>query len=126
MSQHRSRLRLDDLLDAQIWHTMLSLGWIEPLDEASLQAIEVEVERALASGHLHLPKTLESPDAIFAKLNERQDRAISLDSAIQEQMARAAREGGVIPPDVEEKMRRDRQAAETRHQKGKDYEDLFS
>lgn len=126
MSQHRSRLRLDDLLDAQIWHAMLSLGWIQPLDEASLQAIEAEVERALASGDLHLPKTLESPDAIFAKLNERQDRAISLDSAIQEQMARAAREGGVIPPDVEEKMRRDRKEAETRHQKGKGYEDLFS
>lgn len=125
MSHNRSRSQLDESLDAQIWQAMLSLGWIEPLDDASLKQIEAEFEQALASGELSLPKTLESPDAIFAKLQARKDAATSLDTAIQEQMARAAREGGTIPPDIEEKMRRDRKEAEAKHQKSKGYEDLF-
>ncbi len=120
-------LQLDapDNLDALIYRAMIEMKWIEPIDENTLQKDEQDFQAALQSGQIRLPKRLESPDEILAKFRARKTSTSPSDQTIGEQMARAAREGGTIPPDVEEQMRRDRKEAEAKLQKQQGYDHLF-
>ncbi len=114
-----------DNLDALIYRAMIEMKWIEPIDENTLQKDEQDFQAALQSGQICLPKRLESPDEILAKFRARKTSTSPSDQTIGEQMARAAREGGTIPPDVEEQMQRDRKEAEAKLQKQQGYDHLF-
>jgi hypothetical protein len=114
-----------DNFDRLIYRAMADMKWITPIDDDTLEKDEQAFQAALQSGKIHLPKTLESPDAILAKFHAKKSPTPSPEQTIGEQMARAAREGGAIPPDVEEQMRRDRKNAEAKLQKPQGYDRLF-
>lgn len=125
MKKLSSQSLLDDL-DAQLYRAMVELQWIRPLSDETIEQDECEFEAAQQAGTIRLPKVLESPDVILARLQMHRTAPVSVRTEIQEQMARAAREGGAIPPEVEELMRRDRTKAEATLQKVKgDYEDFI-
>ncbi|MCS7013614.1 MAG: hypothetical protein RML35_07185 [Chloroherpetonaceae bacterium] len=127
MNKHSSQSNMPDDLDALIYRTMVEMQWIEPISDETLKQDEQDFRAARKANEIHLPQVLESPDVILAKLQKRHQAAgRSIGAEIQEQMARAAREGGAVPPEVEEQMRRDRAAAEAKLQMRKGYEDLFS
>jgi hypothetical protein len=115
---------VDKSIDDQLRDAMRSLLWIAPIDDATLSGDEAEYEQAKST--LDLPEKLQSADAIFAKLQQRTDAATPVSTDIGKQMARAAREGGKLTTDVEERMKRDREEAEHKHNKSKGYEDLFN
>jgi len=125
MNKLQFQLDAPDNLDALIYRAMIEMRWIEPIDENTLQKDEQDFQAALQSGQIRLPKRLESPDEILAKFHARKTSTPPSDQTIGEQMARAAREGGTIPPDVEEQMRRDRKEAEAKLQKPQGYDHLF-
>jgi hypothetical protein len=101
-----------DLLDG-INEAMTSLGWTVPQCEDDVRRAEERLDEAPAP----LPASLEDPNVVFNRPDD-QTRAepdvvlFPSDPLIEENLARAAREGGPIPPEIEERMRRDREAAE--------------
>ncbi|KER10594.1 MAG: hypothetical protein HY22_03615 [[Candidatus Thermochlorobacteriaceae] bacterium GBChlB] len=111
-------------IDEKLQQTMQSLHWIAKLDDETLAADEAAFNQAKAT--IALPESLKSADAIFSKVKERRDAALPIHDEIGKQMARAARDGGKLTSDVEERMKRDRQDAEHKHNKSKGYEDLFN
>jgi hypothetical protein len=89
------------------------MGWVVPQDEAAVQAVEGK----LAAEAITLPEAMRDADSVFrgppqAAGVEPRPIAFSGDVDIEAGLARAAREGGTITPEVAELMRRDRQAAE--------------
>jgi hypothetical protein len=104
----------ENLLAADVCEAMGDLGWRIPQDEAAVAKAEAWV----AQEALPLPDGLREPGRVFSRLPEEPPlagaaiAALRGDEAIGETLARAAREGGELPSDVEETMRRDREAAE--------------
>jgi hypothetical protein len=103
-------------------------------DEEQIQ-FEQDLCRALRLGGLLLPETeeevraaeaenlsealpleLRDPHTVLKRVRGRRHKVVSIGETasheIEENLARAAREGGKIPPDVERVMQRDREAAE--------------
>jgi hypothetical protein len=93
-----------------IYDAMQSLGWLVPLTPEEV----ARAEMALALDPVELPESLRDPAAI---LDEQSKERTSFpcpagESAAAEQLARVAREGGAIPPEVEARIRKDRERAE--------------
>ena len=103
----------DEALLSETRHAMQSLGWLLPDGE---QAVAL-AEAALAGRAVPLPPGLmRPPDPSGESLTEvglavRPLRGPMADD-IGANLARAAREGGAIGPEIEEQMRQDRLAAE--------------
>jgi len=100
-------------LEQEVHQALRAMGWVVPQDGAAVQAVESK----LAAEAITLPEALRDADAALRGLSQAvgvEPRPIAFggDSDIEAGLARAAREGGTIPPKVEELMRRDRQAAE--------------
>jgi hypothetical protein len=98
----------DDVYDA-----LHSLGWIVPQTEADVLRAETE----LAEAPPDLPVELQDAQAVLEGSRPRggaapRPLAFPPNADVDSTLARAAREGGRICPEVEEAMRRDRQAAE--------------
>jgi hypothetical protein len=72
------------------------------------------VEKQLGDVPEPVPRSLLTPPDLSASPALRRLRLVSspLDAETQKNLARAAREGKAIPPEIEERMRRDREAAE--------------
>ncbi len=111
-------------IDEKLQQAMQSLHWIAKLNDETLAADEAAFEQVKAT--IELPESLKSADAIFSKVKQRSDAALPVHDEIGKQMARAARDGGKLTREVEERMKRDRQDAEHKHNKSKGYEDLFN
>lgn len=84
----------------------------ETEDEVRLFEESVDID------HVTLPDGLSDPFAVLARDDADQEAKlipfpkVSPNKDVGEQLARAARDGKPIPPEVEERMRQDREAAE--------------
>ena len=100
-------------LELQVYEAFLARGWIIPQTEADVSRAEAEMSAGECE---ELPSKLHDPYAVLKRSSERQAKVMSLqqadDDEMPEQMARAARFGKDIPPEIEERMRQDREAAE--------------
>jgi hypothetical protein len=97
-------------LEADVAAALAALRWRVPTCEAEVAAAERAATRPLT-----LPARLGDPQAVLAAGELRPDSVNLLppiSGEIDATLRRAAREGGTIPPETEQKMRRDRQAAE--------------
>jgi hypothetical protein len=113
----------DEALAAEIHQAIRSLGWAVPQCEADVLQAEAE----LAASPVGLPEELRDPKAVFDRAGKgAKAPPVSLqfpgDVAIDATLARAAREAGRITPEIEEAMRRDREAAERDLEDGKEGE----
>ncbi len=103
----------DDVYDA-----LHSLGWIVPQTAADVLRAEAE----LAEAPPDLPAELQDAQAVLEGARPRGGAARPLafppNADVDNTLARAAREGGQISPEVEEAMRRDRQAAKREAEDG--------
>ena len=100
----------DRALECDVHEALKAMGWLMPESEAEVQPAEAEVPERAAP----LPAALLDPDKVFTGRSGAAAplQALPLDTVADEHLARAARAGGPIPPEIEERMRRDRQAAE--------------
>jgi hypothetical protein len=103
----------EEELERLAYDTMQSLGWLIPQTPADV----ARAEEALAEEPVELPESLRDPYAVLdAPPKERTGSPCPLaEGDAAELLARVAREGGTIPPEVEERMRRDREQAERKH-----------
>jgi hypothetical protein len=98
-------------LEQLVHEALLRNGWVIP------QTVEevLKVQDDFPDENEQLPDALKDPYTVLNRSTERAKRvsALSLpDQESQEVMGRAARLGGEISSEVEERMKRDRQAAE--------------
>jgi hypothetical protein len=103
---------LEDL-ERQVYEAFLRRGWIIPQTEADVSRAEAETKGECGE----LPAELKNPQAVLRRAVKTREQVVPLQLAEDAedtplQMARAARAGKDIPPEVEERMRRDREASE--------------
>jgi len=87
---------------------------------ARLPRTEREVaaaEAALVEGDVRLPAALADANVVFERSGETDGseptaRPLPTAKDVEVELARAAREGGVVTPEIEKRMRTDREAAE--------------
>ena len=87
------------------------LGWLMPRDPDAVRRAEAE----LGPGPMHLPESLADAADVFdspSGLDCGASTPFPRDADVDATLARAAREGGAIAPEIEQRMRRDRAAAE--------------
>lgn len=108
-------------LEAVVRDALVSLGWLPPTSQAEVAGAE-----QTTGGGASLPEALREAEAIFARGDRPAAASVRLDlpaeSDIDATLRRAARDGGTIPPEIEEKMRRDRQEAERQMEHGENGE----
>ena len=100
-------------LEADVHDALRAMGCVVPQSEGDV----LRAEQELVAAEAGLPGALQDPAAVLygrAPQAERSARVIRFppDPDIGATLARAAREGAAIPPEIEEAMRRDREAAE--------------
>jgi len=99
-------------LDREVLQAMRAEGWLVP--EAVQEVLEAE--RTLADAGISRNSSVERPRDLLRTANKvrsiRPSHPVTSSSGISDNLARAAREGGEISSEVEERMRRDRDAAE--------------
>jgi|SRR5579864_218793 len=93
-----------------VYRAMQSLGWLFPTTPEEVAQAEAD----LAEYAVPLPERLREPGELFEKhFVRREIPALSSEqSAAAQNLACAAREGGVIPADVRAQMTKDRGCAE--------------
>ena len=120
--KHQKHDGVNDALEQDVHGAMKSLHWAVPECEADVRLAEVE----LSASAISLPEALSDAPAVLDGKAAPQGTpprgacgvanvksfAFFSDPTSEENLARAAREGGKIPPEIEERMRRDRQSAE--------------
>src|SRR5438105_1243634 len=99
----------DQATEATVFHAVRSLRWLLPQTEDEVRAIEIDED------HIELPASLLDPmDALgrgITPLSTEEPGAC--DPFLLGELAQAARQGaGAISPDVADRMRKDRDAAE--------------
>lgn len=105
----RRQQRHTELTD-NVAEAMRRLGWLPPDDE---QAVG-RAESTLADPPVQLPDILRDPQAVLSPPpgGGAVVYRFGPDAEAEATLARAAREGGDIPPEIERRMRADRLAAE--------------
>ena len=86
-------------------------GSLIPVSPEAVARAEAELE----NDEIELPTSLATFDKALERANENRHVKcvpLKLDASMEENLARAAREGGKISPDVEARMQKDRAAAE--------------
>jgi hypothetical protein len=111
LKDEESSMEFDDL-ELQVYEAFLARGWIIPQTEAEVSRAEAEMVGECDE----LPAELRDPYAVLSRALETGAKVLALhpvdDEEMPKQLARAAREGKDIPPEIEERMRHDREAAE--------------
>ena len=114
MSRHKPGIapEEDPALLAGVREALAHMGWLAPQSEGEVAAAEPD----LAVRGTPLPPALRDPSAVFggrtAPLPAGDAPGLVRSAETQQALARAAREAGRITPQIEERMRRDRKAAE--------------
>jgi hypothetical protein len=98
-------------VEKAIHDAMRVAGWMLPKSPQEIQ----RAEKALTDQPVRLPDRLADPYAVLA----RPSKAIRIGTNLpapqspstEQNLAQAAREGGEIPPETQEQMKRDRRAA---------------
>ena len=107
-----------DDLQRNVHEALKSLGWAVPECEDGVSRAEAQSPAAGPA----LPEALGDAGAVLdgkgGGLASARPHGFADDAASEENLARAAREGGKIPPEIEERMRRDRKAAEEALEQG--------
>lgn len=105
-----SELQNEEALEQAVYEAMKSLGWIIPQIPEDVEKSEAE----LAKHPIEIPARLRDAEAVFRETSGSRCRAPvpPTDFVSEENLARVAREGAAVPPEIEERMRRDREAAE--------------
>ena len=103
----------DEALTGEVSRSLADLGWLVPQTEDDV----ARAEAALADDPPELPDTLEDPAAVFDgpdPTGAAPERIAQFpdNSDTDAGLARAAREAGRITGEIEDAMRRDRQAAQ--------------
>jgi len=99
-------------LEQQVYEAFLARGWIIPQTEGDVSAAEATMTD---EDNEELPPELRDPDLVLNRSLRRRGRVAVLqpdDRGTSELLARAARDGKNISPEVEDRMKRDRKAAE--------------
>lgn len=99
-------------LEQQVYEAFLARGWIIPQTEGDVSAAEATITD---EDYEELPPELRDPDKVLNRSPSRRGRVAVLqpdDPGTSELLARAARAGKNIPLEVEDRMKRDRKAAE--------------
>ena len=107
----------DEALADKVHAAMRSLGWTVPLRAEDVLSAEAD----LAEHAPDLPEELRDAERVFERAGPRAEAArlvlpFPADADIDATLARAAREGGRLTGEIEEAMRRDREAAERERQ----------
>jgi hypothetical protein len=112
LERDRRRVDQNEELAADIHDAMRSLGWTVPTCVEDVLRAEAD----LAASPSPLPAELQDAKAVFERPDESPGADVVLpfggDADIDATLARAAREAGHITPEIEQAMRRDRQAAQ--------------
>ncbi len=100
-------------LNQDVYATLKSMGWLVPESEEQVR----QAEAALADSSAAIPEELVDPEAAWrqaSKVSHSESGSLGFpaDPATEQHMARAAREGGEVAPEIEDKMHRDREDAE--------------
>jgi hypothetical protein len=106
--KHSTQVNLAELVQRVLLKKGLSL----PVTEEEVAAAEDD----LAKDNVKLPSSLSEPPDFLSPprgIRARIASQVREPTDFEQEMARAAREGGQITPELEEKMRRDRIAAES-------------
>jgi hypothetical protein len=99
----------EERLEGLVHEAMVRLGWVLPVRPEDVARVEEELDE-----NAELPPGLRDPYTIFdtAKPPRAALPSAPANDDVVECLARVAREGKGIPPEVEERMRRDRERAE--------------
>ena len=98
--------------DAEVLQAMRLKGWLLPQTEEDVALAEAEMEKS----EVRLPQQLSDPGELLRSSRKKRSpaaRVVSSSQQTEENLAWAARNGGEIGPEVRERMRMDRQRAET-------------
>jgi hypothetical protein len=116
----KKKLEPDELQDqesAAVMDAMVDLGWLVPQNEAQVASAEVQCPKQ------PLPQVLRNP-GVLLKRDTVHPKVVALSGQerieISSTLARAAREGGAISFEIEQIMKRDREAAERKRQTGRE------
>jgi hypothetical protein len=99
-------------LEQQVYEAFLARGWIIPQTEGDVSRTEAEI---VMEDHRDLPFEMRDPYTVLRRALDARPKVLALTPVVSETpelLARAAREGKDIPPDIEERMRHDREMAE--------------
>ena len=117
MSDHREDDPFHDGDEAEagraVHRALVLLGWLPPECDQDVTAAGAELSALGAA----LPTALADPASAWDRAFREDRPAVRLlhfpvDRGVEEGMARAARRGRKIAPEIEERMRRDREQAE--------------
>lgn len=98
-------------MESAVRRVLSAIGAIAPETDEDVAWAEANIDEA----GIDLPDALKSPPASavqFGLQNTDQPNADAMHTPAGENLARAARNGKTIPPEILEKMARDREAAE--------------
>ena len=102
-------------LERKIYATLRSKGLIIPITAQEV----LDAEAMMKGNMIELPEELRDPEVILnrskQKLSIKFSPLSSSNKEMEENLARAAREDGNISPEIEERMRKDREVAEKKH-----------
>lgn len=109
--KHDNSSGMDKALDQAIHDTMRLGGWVLPKFPKEIE----RSEQLMAEEPVKLPQGLADPFAILSRPSRRPRFSVPLpesaSGSAEQNLARAAREGGDIPPEVQEQMAKDRKAS---------------
>jgi len=103
-----------NFLEREVLLAMRLAGWLAPETEAEV----LDAEKELTTKRITIPTSFNNPRELLhgagsaRRIVHPQPYIPRAEEA--ENLARAAREGGTISPEVEERMKRDRDAAEAK------------
>ena len=106
--QHDDR---DAALTAEVYHALNSDGQLIPQSDPDV----IAAEQRLAAGPVELPTALQGPAAVFERTAPDSDTnviAFPAKTDVDATLRRAAREGGHLTPEVEQRMQDDRRRAQ--------------
>ena len=102
-------------LERKIYATLRSKGLIIPITAQEV----LDAEAMMKGNMIELPEELRDPEVILnrskQKLSIKFSPLSSSNKEMEENLARAAREDGNISPEIEERMKKDREVAEKKH-----------
>lgn len=111
MAQHKGKEKKPGL-EQLVNRAMREEGWLAPETEAEVMQAEITLEGSAP------PTWLDRPREFLHRLvsvRTNQFGSTKESSDVMENLARAAREGGKISSEIEERMKKDRDAAQSRN-----------
>lgn len=113
LNSKRGTPKRQNILEDELLHAMRTAGWLVPETVDEVAKAEVEI----AKTNISRPTSFNEPFTLLKKKirgNYVNSVTVAENVEVTENLARAAREGGVISPTVERRMREDRDYTESK------------